>query len=64
MIKYEEISQEFTVNWEEWGWAPITLLKEFDEEKEINFEIISQDPNSSLKIAKAYILNPNFKFTD
>ncbi len=64
VIKYEEVCQEFTVNWDEWGWAPITLLKEFDEEKEINFEISSKDPNSCLKIAKVYILNPNFKFTD
>ena len=64
LIKYEGICQEFTINWDDWGWAPITLLKEFDEEKEINFEISSSDSNSFLKIAKAYILNPNFQFTD
>lgn len=64
LIKYEGICQEFIVTWNEWGWAPITLLKEFGEKKKIDFEISSADTNSGLKISKVYIRNPHFTFTD
>jgi len=64
IIKYEGICQEFIVTWNEWGWAPITLLKEFVGKKKIDFEISAADPDSGLEIAKAYIRNPNFTFTD
>ena len=26
-IKYGGIEQEFVVNWNDWGWAPVSLLK-------------------------------------
>jgi len=64
LIKYEGICQEFIVTWGEWGWAPVFLLKEFDGKKKTDFEISAADPDSGLEIAKAYIRNPNFTFTD
>jgi len=40
------------------------LLKEFGGKGKIDFEISAADPNSGLEIAKVYIRNPHFTFTD
>lgn len=58
------MTQEFTINWNDWGWAPITLLKEYPNDQKIDFEIIAAGQNTNLKIAKAYIRYQDIKKTD
>ncbi|WP_316810113.1 glycoside hydrolase family 28 protein [Pedobacter heparinus] len=64
VVRYLGITQEFYISWKEWGWAPITLLKEFDENQQVNFEITAGDESSGLKIAKAYLLYHDVAITD
>ncbi len=64
LLKYNGITQEFLVSWNEWGWAPISLLKQYEKGEKIEFEIIAADPNSHLKIAKAYLRYQDIGFTD
>jgi polygalacturonase len=64
MIKYQGITQEFLIDWNEWGWAPVSLLKEYPKDEEVSFEIISAEPHSGLKIAKAYMRYQDIGFTD
>lgn len=64
LIKYEGITQEFTVNWKEWGWAPVTLLKEYPKDKMVDFEIFPADQITSLKIAKVYFRYQDMARTD
>lgn len=64
IVKYLGITQEFYISWNEWGWAPITLLRQFDENQQVNFEITAGDENSGLKIAKAYLLYQDVAITD
>lgn len=64
LLKYEGITQEFLVSWNEWGWAPISLLKEYDKNQKIEFEIIAADANTHLKIAKVYLRYQDIGFTD
>ncbi|MES2005600.1 MAG: glycoside hydrolase family 28 protein [Bacteroidota bacterium] len=63
-IKYEGITQEFTISWNEWGWAPISLLKSYPQSKKVRFEIVSSEPGNKLKIAKAYMRYQDIEFTD
>jgi hypothetical protein len=64
LVKYEGISQEFTINWNEWGWAPITLLKEYPKDQKVDFEVIAEGQKTRLKVAKAYIRYQDVKKTD
>jgi hypothetical protein len=64
LLKYEGLSQEFTVSWNEWGWAPISLLKEYETNKKVSFEVLAADQNSDIKIAKVYLRYQNVKKTD
>jgi hypothetical protein len=64
VLKYEGKTQEFVVSWNEWGWAPISLVKEYDTDTKVHFEITAGDPNSTLKIAKVYLRYQNIKKTD
>jgi hypothetical protein len=64
LVKYEGISQEFLINWNEWGWAPLTLLKEYDTDRKVDFEIIASEQNTNLKIAKVYLRYQNIGHTD
>lgn len=64
LIKYHGITQEFLITWNEWGWAPISLLKEYKGNENVEFEIASADPNTSLKIAKIYLRYQDIAFTD
>jgi len=64
LVKYEGITQEFTINWSEWGWAPITLLKEYPTNKSVDFEIVPLKENSNLKVARVYFRYQNTKITD
>jgi hypothetical protein len=62
IIKYDGIIQEFLVNWKDWGWAPITLLKQYDKDQQVKFEISAVD--AGLKISKVYIRYQDIGFTD
>ena len=64
LVKYEGITQEFTVNWDEWGWAPVALLKEYPEDRNVNFEIAAEDQNKDLKISKVYFRYQDVGKTD
>ena len=64
LLKYDGITQEFIVSWNEWGWAPISLLKQYNNGQKVEFEIVTADPNSDLKIAKAYLRYQDIGFTD
>ena len=64
LVKYEGITQEFLINWNEWGWAPFTLLKEYNTDRKVDFEIIASEQNTNLKIAKVYLRYQNIGHTD
>ena len=64
LVKYEGMTQEFLVDWNEWGWAPVTLLKEYDPDSKVDFEIAAAGPNTHLKIAKVYLVYQDFGYTD
>lgn len=64
LIKYEGITQEFLVDWKEWGWSPISLLKEYDHNKEVEFGIFSNQKDSHLKIANVYLRYQDVSKTD
>src|SRR6188768_252588 len=62
IIKYGDITQEFMVNWKDWGWAPITLLKQYDKDQQVKFEVSSA--GAGLKVSKVYIRYQDIGFTD
>ena len=64
IIKYGSREQEFVINWNDWGWAPVSLLKGYDKNQPEVFEIRSADPKSAVKISKAYIRYQDIGFTD
>lgn len=64
LLKYEDVTQEFTINWSEWGWAPITLLNEYPMNKMVDFEIVPLKDNSNLKVAMVYLRYQDTKLTD
>ena len=63
-IKYEGIMQEFTIDWNEWGWAPITLLKEYEDDKKVDFEIIANESKTNLSVSKVYLRYQDVSITD
>ncbi len=63
-ITYEGITQEFTINWNEWGWAPLTLLKQYDTDRKVGFKIEPANPDSHLKVSKVYLRYQDIGFTD
>jgi len=64
LLKYDGITQEFWVSWKEWGWAPVSLLKQYEKGEKVEFEILPANSNSNLKIAKAYLRYQDIEFTD
>ena len=64
ILRYNGHSQEFLVEWNEWGWAPIALEKKFDYDKNVTFEIQSESKNSGLKIAEVAIRYLYLGYTD
>jgi hypothetical protein len=64
LLKYNGITQEFWVSWKEWGWAPVSLLKQYEKGEKVEFEILPANSNSNLKIAKAYLRYQDIEFTD
>ncbi|RYZ99823.1 MAG: glycoside hydrolase family 28 protein [Sphingobacteriaceae bacterium] len=63
-IKYLGVTQTFLVDWNEWGWAPITLLKEFEKNQQVDFEISTEGEVSDLQINRAYLLYQDVAITD
>jgi len=64
IVRYEGVSQEFMINWNEWGWAPITLLKDYPKDQKVEFEVSAEGQNTRLRVAKAYIRYQDVKKTD
>jgi hypothetical protein len=64
IVKYQGVSQEFLISWGDWGWAPISLLKRYDKNENIEFEIMAEDPGSKLIISKVYLRYQDIGFTD
>ncbi len=64
VLKYDGIIQEFLVSWNEWGWVPISLLKQYNKGEKVEFEIVPADPGTHLKIARAYLRYQDIGFTD
>jgi hypothetical protein len=62
-VKYGDTVQEFTVNWNEWGWAPISLLKNLEAGQRIEFTVLAE-PGSSLQVARVYLRQHDVGFTD
>lgn len=52
------------VDWSEWGWAPVTLVKEYHSDQKVDFEISAADNAAGLKISKAYFRYQDVKKTD
>ncbi len=63
-IKYDKREQTFYVNWNKWGWAPISLTEKFDKNKKVKFIIEPVKENSKLVISKIYLKNLNLGYTD
>jgi hypothetical protein len=64
IVKYEGLTQEFDISWNDWGWAPITLLKEYPEDKKVEFEIYAVDKASDLKLSRVYVRYQDVRKTD
>jgi hypothetical protein len=64
VLRYEGISQEFRIDWNTWGWAPISLLKEYETARNVEFEIKGAGDNSHLKVARAYLRYQDLGHTD
>jgi polygalacturonase len=64
LVEYEGITQEFLIDWSDWGWAPISLLREYDKDTEVNFKISGSGSYSHLKIAKVYLRYQDVGYTD
>jgi hypothetical protein len=63
-IEYDGISQEFLVDWNEWGWAPVTLLKNHAGGSDLTFKLRSETTNSAIHLSKVYLRAQDIGFTD
>lgn len=63
-VKYEGVSQEYEISWNEWGWAPLTLLNEYPANKKVEFEISQENRNSDIKVSRVYLRYQDVKKTD
>jgi len=64
LVKFEGITQEFTISWNDWGWAPLTLLKEYPADQKVDFEIVAADQDTDLKISRVYFRYQDVRKTD
>ena len=55
LVTYKGITQEFVVSWNEWGWAPISLLHQFANGERVDFEVRAAKGDADLRIAKIYL---------
>ncbi len=63
-INYNGTEQVFPVDWQEWGWAPLTLIETFDKEKDVQFEISQDNSGSDIKISKIFVRYLELGYTD
>jgi hypothetical protein len=64
LVKFEGLTQEFTVNWNDWGWAPITLLKEYPADQKVDFEVVTDNKSADLLISRVYLRYQDVRKTD
>ncbi len=64
VIEYAGNSQEFTVDGNYRGWAPITLTEIFTEDQDLSVELFSDNPGSDLVISRIYVRSLNLGYTD
>lgn len=64
IVKYEGVTQEYEISWSDWGWAPLTLLKDYPADKKVEFEISQEDKNADIKISRVYLRYQDVKKTD
>lgn len=64
MVRYEGVTQEFIVDWDDWGWAPVALSKVFEKDQNLTIEVFSNTPGSYLEISKIYVRSLNLGYTD
>jgi hypothetical protein len=64
LLKYNGVVQHFVIDWNEWGWAPISLLNQYNQNEVVKFEIAPQQKESNLRFAKAYLRYQNIEKTD
>ena len=64
MLKYKNVEQSFIVDWNEWGWAPLTLTMATPVDEKIHFEITAPQSGSSLLISKIYLRHSDIGYTD
>jgi len=63
-VEYDGISQEFLVDWNKWGWAPITLLRNQSGASNLIFKIDSENTHSTIHLSKVYLRAQDIGFTD
>lgn len=64
IISYNNTIQDFTIDWNVWGWAPITLSGKFEKNKKMRFTIKSADSSSKLYLSKVFLKVLNLGYTD
>jgi hypothetical protein len=64
LVTYKGITQEFSVSWNRWGWAPVTLTGDLADGERVDFEIRGASADSHLKIAKVYVRYQDVVKTD
>jgi hypothetical protein len=63
-ITYDKIVQEFAVDWQRWGWVPISLLKQFSEGEHVDVTIEATGREGALTVKKYFIRSVNNGYTD
>jgi len=62
-LEYNDIEQVFLIDWNVWGWAPISLMQPLHGEK-VAFQIEAADKTASLFVAKIFLKNLTLGYTD
>lgn len=62
-ISYAGITQEFWVSWQQWGWAPVTLIKQPRPGEVLEVEITGEG-TAPLQLNRVYIRHQDIGFTD
>lgn len=63
-ISYDHIVQEFEVDWQQWGWAPVSLLREFSENEKVTFKVEAAEKGSSIRLGKYFMRSQDNGYTD
>lgn len=63
-VEYAGIKQEFELSWNEWGWAPVTLLKQWPRNETVSFTVSAIGDEGNVLINRAYLRAQDIGFTD